>query len=490
MRRLLFGVLLFFTGHFAIAQNTYVVSNTSDFGPGSLRGAVQSMQLNGSTQIIRFQLDPSAQITLTADLPDLVGTQVEILGAEAPNLLIDGAQFSIFRYNGQSFLMRDLILANGSSTSAGCLRVNTTLTAQVFDSHFLNCQTSGTSASGSSGGAIFSFGSLRVTRSRFTNNVVTDGGISNLGMGGGAIAFNGASLLIEDSEFRGNRSIRTLTNLGGCVDGVGAALVLEGGANSMTIQRSIFEDNEHRCGSAVGTIGGQGGAISVFGPSSGVAPTLNILGSYFANNRADNGVGIFARAVKLSITNNTFYQLVGRGAGAIFLTTGFGAQAPVPELRSVNNTFWRNGTALGGFGADLTLNTSAIVRDIRNTIFAPPQSGLNCNSLIINADAGASNFVTTESCLVTVGPDIVSLQFANTNTFGLQTPALLGGNVPVLNFSNGSVAIDNGASAGCPVIDGRGLTRPYDGDNNGIAVCDVGAVEYRAELLFNNGFEN
>ena len=79
MRQVIFGLFLLLAGPFAAAQNIYVVSNTSDFGPGSLRGAIQSMQFNGSSQIIRFQLNPSAQITLTADLPALVGTQVEII---------------------------------------------------------------------------------------------------------------------------------------------------------------------------------------------------------------------------------------------------------------------------------------------------------------------------------------------------------------------------------------------------------------------------
>jgi hypothetical protein len=488
MHQVVFGVLLLLVSFLGFAQNNYVVSNTSDFGPGSLRGAIQSMQVNGSTQIIRFQLDPSAQITLTADLPALVGTQVEVIASDSPNLLIDGAQFSIFRYSGQSFLMRDLILANGASSSAGCLQVSTTISAQIFDSRFIGCSTIGTAASGSGGGAISSFGSLRLTRTRFTNNRASDNGISNLSLGGGAVAFQGDSLLIEDSEFIGNQTIRTLTGLGACVDAVGAALSLTAGANGIVIQRSVFEDNNHRCQNSGGPIGGQGGAISIFGPSSGIAPVVSINASYFANNRADNGAGIFARAVKLNITNSSFYQQVGRAAGAVFLTAGFGTP-PAPELRLVNNTFWRNASALSNFGADLTLGASSIVRDIRNTLFAPTQTGLNCGSLIITADAGATNFVTSDSCLVSVATNIVTLQFASNNTFGLQLPALLGGNVPVLNLSSGSAAIDNGTSAGCPATDGRGLSRPFDGDNNGIAICDVGAIEYRSELLFANGFE-
>jgi hypothetical protein len=106
-----------------------------------------------------------------------------------------------------------------------------------------------------------------------------------------------------------------------------------------------------------------------------------------------------------------------------------------------------------------TLGASAIVRDIRNTIFAPTQAGLNGYSLLINSDAGAVNFVTSDSSavlpvrrdssLVSVAAQIVTLQFANTNSFGLQAPALIGGSVPALNLSTGSAAIDNASSTGC-----------------------------------------
>ena len=40
----------------------------------------------------------------------------------------------------------------------------------------------------------------------------------------------------------------------------------------------------------------------------------------------------------------------------------------------------------------------------------------------------------------------------------------------------GSPAIDGGTNSGCPATDQRGVSRPIDGDHDGSAVCDIGAV--------------
>ena len=54
----------------------------------------------------------------------------------------------------------------------------------------------------------------------------------------------------------------------------------------------------------------------------------------------------------------------------------------------------------------------------------------------------------------------------------------------------GSPAIDAGGSAGYPATDQRGVARPIDGDNDGTAVCDIGAFEFQPGPVFNDDFES
>ncbi len=48
-----------------------------------------------------------------------------------------------------------------------------------------------------------------------------------------------------------------------------------------------------------------------------------------------------------------------------------------------------------------------------------------------------------------------------------------------MSLAVGSPAIDAGDNATCPAVDYGGLARPVDGDGDGVAVCDMGAFEWR-----------
>ena len=48
----------------------------------------------------------------------------------------------------------------------------------------------------------------------------------------------------------------------------------------------------------------------------------------------------------------------------------------------------------------------------------------------------------------------------------------------LLALAPGSPLIDAGRNDVCPAMDPRGVIRPFDGDDNGSKICDIGAAEY------------
>ena len=59
---------------------------------------------------------------------------------------------------------------------------------------------------------------------------------------------------------------------------------------------------------------------------------------------------------------------------------------------------------------------------------------------------------------------------------------------PVSVRDEPSPVIDGGSNALCPAIDQWGRPRTHDGDRNGSAIADIGALE--DVLLFADGFES
>ncbi|MET0230396.1 MAG: choice-of-anchor Q domain-containing protein, partial [Rhodanobacteraceae bacterium] len=53
----------------------------------------------------------------------------------------------------------------------------------------------------------------------------------------------------------------------------------------------------------------------------------------------------------------------------------------------------------------------------------------------------------------------------------------------------GADALDRGTTGNCAPTDQRGIERPIDGDADGVAACDVGAVELMLDAIFVSGFD-
>ncbi len=145
----------------------------------------------------------------------------------------------------------------------------------------------------------------------------------------------------------------------------------------------------------------------------------------------------------LEVTNSTIYSST---YGGLIHNGG--------NLDVLNSTFVESG--ISNFADDATVQNSAL----------GGCSGNQVTSLGNNLDFGSSCNFSGNGDLVNTNPllgDFVS-------TYGASTFEVLP-NSPV---------IDAGSNINCPGTDQRHFLRPFDGDDDGTAVCDIGAVEYNS----------
>jgi len=310
------------------------------------------------------------------------------------------------------------------------------------------------SAFNSSGGAIFSAGTLIVTNSTFSQN--------GSNFGGGAIFNDAGTLGLNNSTFFMNGSYygggiynyagtMTVNNskfiLNNFSIGVGGGIYNAGRA---TIAHSTFQAN------AVGAIANEGimsvttstfqgnTNLPIFGGGIRNDGVLSVNQSTFFSN---SGAGAISNSNMLTVTNSTFLsnsQIFGTGGGGI-LNGGTGTVT--------NSTFAYNGAH--GFDNAGTLT-------LQNTIVAD-SSTQNCSGAGGSLIDGGGNLDTDGTCGV---PSVTPSSLNLATGLGIN-----GGPTPTLALLPGSVAIANGVEASCPVSDQRGFPRPFT------SACATGAFE-------------
>jgi len=322
---------------------------------------------------------------------------------------------------------------------------------------------------------------------------IDGGGIDRILMANGAsLEIEGLTLLNGSTSSAGgclwtNRALTLReVEITECESQTGGALHFSSEAYVALIERSWIHANNAN----------MGGGILSYG-------NLVLLDTTVSSNSAtvDSGGGIFSTGY-LSLNNSTIYLNTALGSGGGVYSNGLlrlSSSTVVGNLCDIDAD--ENGTGCGIF----TLGNSSA----RNNVIA---RNMNWNSgmPVIEADDCDGLFVSDGYNLVGHPGALCSGFSAATNDLvGAPTldPELgslgdHGGPTPTMVPDTGSPLIDGGNPVGClgnlggiysdpPTTldhDQRGLPRVLDGDSNGVARCDIGAVE-NALFLFTDDFE-
>jgi RTX calcium-binding nonapeptide repeat (4 copies)/Calx-beta domain len=253
----------------AIAANDTVVVNSNDsltdysLAEGSFRQALLNANAFAGNDTITFNLPAGPQtINLTGVLPDISGDVTITNSTGSSNLTVrrdTGGDYRIFKVNsGVSATFDGFTIANGLTTDDG---------AGIYNDG----------------------GTVNVTNSTLSNNIVTEGR-------GGGIYNNGGTVNATNSTFSNNRLSNFFNpNLNPIPSGGG--IHNEGGTVNLT--DSIFSSNS-------GFAPSRGGAIS---NNSG---TVNVTNGTFSGNRATAGGGISNNGPgTVKVANSTFSDNFG-----------------------------------------------------------------------------------------------------------------------------------------------------------------------------------
>ena len=163
-------------------------------------------------------------------------------------------------------------------------------------------------------------------------------------------------------------------------------------------------------------------------------------------------------------------------------TTGnYGSNLKVEQstVTLVNSTVYSTAA-----GPSMRVDAGPMVT-LRSTLLANNGAGFNCGAPTASTPytSNGNNLSSDNSC----SPFFINSPGDDPHNASAPLGPLAdnGGNTFTRALLPGSLAVDAGSNAGCPNIDHRGTARPYDGNGDAVAVCDIGAYETITTTLTN-----
>lgn len=372
-----------------------------------------------------------------------------LLSANNMNLTVTRSQFT-----GNSTILPSQGLALGySSLVSGNLSLS--------DSFF-----SGNTSSTGAAGALFVqvAGNATLERVALTDNKVS----FPASIGGGAYLSVAGNLSVTESEITGNTA------------GSGAAGLFISCGGNVDISKTLFENNQ-----TTPAMFSQGGGLLL------AAPTANLTETTIDGNRASLGAGMMFSGTTLTIDESTISRNITSGP---LLSSGQGAGLNANgDVILRNATFSGNSThgSLGQGGAILLNGVGASTAT--NVTMADNAASMGEAILATAGTITFTNTIIDDSCFGAAPGILLSggnnIDHRNTCEFSTATNDLIdtdpllgpltnnGGSVETHALLEGSPAIDAGTETGAPAADARGFARPADGNNDGTAKTDIGALE-------------
>lgn len=352
----------------------------------------------------------------------------------------------MYNYNNMPSLTNVTFLENSAEFGGGMYNTINSIPIMT-DVVFLS-----NSASGSGGGMYSTdYSKAILTNVDFIENTA--------GYSGGAMVNSRSSPTLLNVSFVNNSSI----------SGGGAVI---NSRSSPTFKDVIFLGN---------MTNGKGGGIYNYNQSN---PSLTNI--TFSGNSADFGGGVYNNDFSNpTLTNVTFSGNSANQIGGGINNDGW-CDALLTNVTFSNNHATNFGGGMSNYASNPTLlnvtfyeNSANAGGGIYNNNYGSPR----LTNTIVWGNTPDQIYSIENSSPIIIYSDIQGGFVGDGN---IDADPMLGGLEDNGGFtlthalSPNSPAIDVGYSEVCPVVDQRAYYRPVDGDNDGVAICDMGAYEYNS----------